>query len=118
MLNATREMTREDNRVLLKWGGICTYLSVVAFVALVGASMIIGGLAWKLWLPLFSIVICLWVIVLLAGYEYLKKTHNALAKIGAAFGALLIVVLFAEVAAWGADRMVLKAASGADGGGL
>jgi hypothetical protein len=73
-----------------------------------------GGLEWRAWIPVFSIIICLYVIILLAAYDYLEKTHYALARIGFAFGILLMVVLFAEVAAWGAERMILRAGSSAE----
>jgi len=85
---------------------------VIAFIALLVGSRAFGMREWVLWVPLFSVVICLWVCLLLAAHNYLKQFHNALTSIGSAFGALLIVVLFAEVAAWSADKMLLPASDG------
>lgn len=96
------------DRTLLRWGGFCAFAWVIVFAALLVVSIAMGGLNWTAWMPVFSIVICLYVIILLAGYDYLAKTYYALARIGFAFGLLLIVVLFAEVAAWGAERMILR----------
>jgi hypothetical protein len=97
-----------NNRVLLKSGGVCAFALVILFAAILVVTKVTGGSAWRAWVPAFSIFICLYVVVLLAAYDYLKETDYALARIGFAFGLLLIVVLFAEVAAWGADQMMLR----------
>ncbi len=107
-----------NDRSLLKWGGFCAFALVILFAAMDVVIEVTGGLQWKAWVPVFSIIICLYVIVLLAAYDFVKKTHYALARIGFAFGLLLIVVLFAEVAAWGADRMILRSGSTAVGAEL
>ncbi len=99
-------MIYKPDNTLLRWGGLSSYLLVIAFIALLVGSRVFGAREWTLWVPLFSIVICLWVCLLLAAHDYLKQFHNALTTIGSAFGALLIIVLFAEVAAWGADKML------------
>ena len=99
------------DKSLMKWGGICTFAAVILFAAMLVINQVTGGLEWTAWIPFFSIFICLYVIVLLAANDYLSKTHYALARIGSAFGLLLIVVLFAEVAAWGAHRMIQRSVS-------
>ena len=99
-------MIHQPDNTLLRWGGYSTYLLVIAFVALLLGSRVFGAREWTLWVPLFSVVICLWVCLLLAAHDYMRQFHYALTTIGSAFGALLIVVLFAEVAAWGADKML------------
>ena len=101
------------DKTLLRWGGFCAFAWVVLFAVLIVVSMAMGGPNWAAWIPLFSVVICLYVVILLAGYDYLAKANYALARIGFAFGLLLIVVLFAEVAAWGAERMILRSDPGA-----
>ena len=105
-------MIDQTDKTLLRWGGLSTYLLVIAFVALLVGSRVFGAREWALWVPLFSFVICLWVCLLLAAHNYLKQFHYALTTIGSAFGALLIVVLFAEVAAWSADKMLPPADDG------
>ena len=105
-------MIDQTDKTLLRWGGLSTYLLVIAFIALLVGSRVFGALAWALWVPLFSVVICLWLCLLLAAHDYLKRFHSALTTIGSAFGALLIVVLFAEVAAWSADKMLPPADDG------
>ena len=105
-------MINQTDKTLLRWGGLSTYLLVIAFVALLVGSRVFGAREWALWVPLFSIVICLWICLLLAAHDYLKQFHNALTTIGSAFGALLIIVLFVEVAAWSADKMLPPADDG------
>ena len=100
-----------NDRSLLKWGAICTFAAMILFAAMLVVIQVTGGLEWTAWTPVFSIFICLYVVVLLAAYDYLATTHYALARIGFAFGLLLMVVLFIEVAAWGADRMLLRSSS-------
>jgi hypothetical protein len=100
-----------NDRSLLKWGGICTFAAMILFAAMLVVIQVTGGLEWTAWTPVFSIFICLYVVVLLAAYDYLATTHYALARIGFACGLLLMVVLFIEVAAWGADRMLLRSSS-------
>ena len=99
-------MIDQTDKTLLRWGGLSTYILVIAFIALLVGTRAFGAREWALWVPLFSVVICLWVCLLLAAHNYLKQFHNALTTIGSAFGALLIIVLFAEVAAWSADKML------------
>jgi len=105
-------MINQTDKTLLRWGSLSTYLLVIAFIALLVGSRAFGMREWVLWVPLFSVIICLWVCLLLAAHNYLKQFHNALTTIGSAFGALLIVVLFAEVAAWSADKMLPPANDG------
>ena len=107
-----------DDRVLLRWAGYCAFAWVIAFAGMLAMVMAKGGLDWAAWIPMFSLIICLYVVILLAGYDYIAKVHYALARIGFVFGLLLIVVLFAEVAAWGADRMILREDSSATGSSL
>ncbi len=100
-----------SDRTFLRWGGICTFASMIVFVGMLVVTRIQGGLEWPLWTAVFSVFICLYVVVLFAGYDFLSTSHYALARTGFAFGLLLIVVLFAEVAAWGADRMLINSGS-------
>ncbi len=95
-----------SDRSLMKWGAVCAFVWVPLFAGMLAATIVMDGLEWRAWIPVFSVVICLYVVILLAVYDYLAQTHYTLAKIGFAFGLLLMVVLFAEVAAWGADRML------------
>ena len=100
-----------NDRSLLRWGGICAFSSVIVLAIIDVTSKVTGGIEWTAFIPVFSIFICLYVIVLLAAYDYLAKTHYGPARIGFAFGLLLIVVLFVEVAALGADQMALFAST-------
>ncbi len=100
-----------SDRTFLRWGGICTFASMIVFVALLVVSQIQGGLEWPLWTAVFSVFICLYTVVLFAGYDFVATSHYALARSGFAFGLLLIVVLFVEVAAWGGDRMLINSGS-------
>jgi len=94
---------------LLRWGGV----SALVFVTLLSISIITfwitGGIEFRAWVPLFSTIACFLLVATVAGYDYLAKSHYALARIGFAFGALSVLTFFLEAAVWGADRMVLRA---------
>ncbi|HSM17698.1 MAG TPA: hypothetical protein VK845_11985 [Gemmatimonadales bacterium] len=100
------------DRTLLRWGAVSTFAAVIVFVVMLVVTQVEGGLDWAAWVPTFSIFTCLYVVFLLAGYEYLAPSHGAHAKLGLGFGLLLIVVLFAEIAAWSADRMLSAITTG------
>ena len=101
-------MTNSGRVTLLRWGGFSALAFVVLFVALLAITFVAGGPEWTGWTPLFSVAVCFYVVVLLAGDELLEPTHYALTRIGSAFGLLLVVVLFVEIAAWGGDRLLLS----------
>jgi len=103
-----------DDRGLFKWGGYCAFAWVVVFAGMLAVVRMDSAA----WIPVFSAVICLYVVILLAAYDYLARVQYALARIGFVFGLLLIVVLCAEVAAWGADRMILREDPRATGSSL
>jgi hypothetical protein len=94
---------------LMKWGGV----SALTFVTLLSISIITfwitGGIEFRAWVPLFSTIACFLLVATLAGYDFLAKSHYALARIGLGFGALSVLTLFLEAAVWGADRMMLRA---------
>ena len=93
---------------LLRWGGISALLCVLILVILDIMYLMRGELGTA-FSPMFSVFVCLYVVVLLAGRDYIIKDNYALAQIGGAFGFLLIFVLFAEIAAFGANQMILRA---------
>ena len=107
-----------EDRTLLKWGGI----SALIFVALLTSSIITfwvtGGIEFKAWVPLFSTLVCFLVVAVLAGYEYLAKSHYALARVGLGFAALSLMTLLLEAVVWGADKMVLRSGGGAMQSGI
>ena len=109
-------MPSSGRETLLRWGGISSLIFVLLFTALLAITFAVGGPEWSGWTPLFSIAVCFYVVVLLGGDELLTSTHYALARIGSAFGLLLLVVLFAEIAAWGADRVMLRSGFEPTGG--
>ena len=49
---------------------------------MLAVAIVMDGLEWRAWIPVFSVVICLYVVILLAVYDYLAQTHYTLAKIG------------------------------------
>ena len=100
---------------LMRWGAYSTFAAMIVFVGMLIMIQVKGGLDWPGWIPWFCVFTCLYVGFLIAGYEYLAETHFAHARVGFAFGVLLIIVLFVEVAAWSANRM-LQAADAASGG--
>jgi hypothetical protein len=109
----SREKGMSDKR-LMKWGGI----SALVFVALLTTSIVTAwvtgaGIAFRAWVPLWSTLVCFLVIAAIAGYDYVAKSHYALARVGLGFAVLAIIFLFLEGAVWGADRMVRRAEAAA-----
>jgi len=104
--------SRKNKLSLLRWGGISAFLCVPILAGLDIMNLMRVDLGTVL--PVFSVFLCLYVIVLLAGRDYIIKDKYALAQIGGAFGFLLIVVLFAEIAALGANQMILRADDSSD----
>lgn len=114
-----------NDKSLMKWGGICTFVFVLLFTAsalllLVSqgipsrpptmsewAATLTGGV-WRLFIPLFSVAMCLYVVVAIAAYDYLATTHYAVARIGLGFAVLLIIVVFLEIAVLGAGKIIAQ----------
>ena len=103
-----------SSEALFRWGGVTAIVWVIVFTAMLAVTFLAGGIEWAAWIPTFSIVICLYVILLVSASEYVAKFDYPLARIGYMFGLLLMVVLFAEVAAWGTDRMITSSGEGGE----
>ena len=103
---------------LLRWGGICAYACVGLFTISLVCGWVTGGLEFRAWVPLFSTFACFLLVATLAAYDYLAKSHYALARAGLGFAALSIIMFFLEAVLWGADRMMLRQRGGAGQGEL
>ena len=108
-----------NERVLMKWGGVTAFLFVALFVLSSCLALLAQGLPsdppstlewaevltsapWRAFVPVFSIAMCLLVVVAAASYRFLTRLHPSLATVGLAFGVLLIVIVFVEIAVFGA----------------
>jgi len=96
-----------NNDSLMKWGGLSSFVFVGLLATSIGVAWITGGIEFRGWVPLFSSLLCFWFVATLAGYEYLSKSHYALARVGMGFAVFAFIMLFFEAAVWGADREFL-----------
>jgi hypothetical protein len=92
----------------MRLGGVCAFVFVVLFTISIAAYWITGGLEFRAWVPLFSSLVCFWLVATIAVYDYLTKAEYALARVGFGFAIISVVILFLEAAVWGADQMILR----------
>jgi len=119
-----------NEKVLMKWGGICAFAFVVLFI--VWAAMLwitqgipsqmptvsdwadtLAGSVSRISVILFSIFMCFYVVVAYATYDYLRKTSYGLSRIGFGFAVLWIITVFIVTSIFAAGKIIVL--SGAPG---